>query len=195
MGLERCRSFTDHTCPVGPGLGRSAGVSMVLWSPYMTGAGIGILALVSFTFARHPLGCTTAFVKVRGMIDRQLDRAGAERLDYYRLFVPAIDTQVMVIAGIIMGAGIAAFLLPQPGAGLVPARWAAAFGPSILIRIVVAFAGGLLLIIGARWAGGCMCGHGISGTAQLSVASYLTLGATMVSGIVVALALFRFGGG
>ncbi|MGA2917632.1 YeeE/YedE thiosulfate transporter family protein [Methanoregula sp.] len=167
---------------------------MAFWSPYLVGAGIGILACLSFVFARHPLGCTTAFVKVRGLIDRVLDRTVVERLEYYRLFVPAIDGQVMVIAGIVIGAGIAALLLPQAGTGPVPSLWAATFGPSLLVRLAIAFIGGMLLIIGARWAGGCMCGHGISGTAQLSVASYLTLFATFFSGIAVALVLFRLAG-
>lgn len=167
---------------------------MTPWSPYLVGAGIGILACISFAVARHPLGCTTAFVKVRGLIDRVLYRTAVERLEYYRLFVPALDGQVMVIAGILIGACVAALLLPQPGTELVPARWAAAFGPSLAFRLVAAFTGGVLLITGARWAGGCMCGHGISGTAQLSVASYLTLFATFFSGIAMALMLFRLAG-
>jgi uncharacterized protein len=167
---------------------------MALWSPYLVGAGIGILACLSFAVARHPLGCTTAFVKVRGLIDRTLDHECAERLEYYRLFVPALDGQVMVIIGIAIGSCIAAVLLPQVVAWPVPRVWATGFDPSLLLRMAVAFLGGLLLIIGARWAGGCMCGHGISGTAQLSVASYLTLFATMVSGIATALVLFRLAG-
>jgi uncharacterized membrane protein YedE/YeeE len=165
-----------------------------LWSPFLVGAGIGILTCLSFAVARHPLGCTTAFVKVRGLIDRTLDHESVESLEYYRLFVPAIDGQVMVIAGITIGACIAAILLPQAVAWPVPRLWATGFGPSLLLRMAVAFLGGLLLIIGARWAGGCMCGHGISGTAQLSVASYLTLFATIFSGIATALVLFRLAG-
>lgn len=167
---------------------------MSLWSPYLVGAGIGILTCLSFAVARHPLGCTTAFVKVRGLIDRTLDHDCVERLEYYRLFVPALDGQVMLIAGILIGACIASFLLPQAVSGPVPLLWATGFGPSLLLRMTVAFLGGLFLIIGARWAGGCMCGHGISGTAQLSVASYLTLFATMFSGIATALVLFRLAG-
>jgi uncharacterized protein len=167
---------------------------MVPWSPYMVGGAIGILACISFAVARHPLGCTTAFVKVRGLLDRMIDRTVVERLEYYRLFVPAIDGQVMVIAGVVIGAGIAALLLPQGGTEVVPTLWASAFGPSLLIRLASAFLGGMLLITGARWAGGCMCGHGISGTAQLSVASYLTLLATLFSGIAAALVLFRLAG-
>jgi uncharacterized membrane protein YedE/YeeE len=158
------------------------------------GAGIGILTCLSFAVARHPLGCTTAFVKVRGMIDRMIDKTVMERLEYYRLFVPAIDSQVMVIAGIAIGGCIAAYLMPRTGTGGVPMVWATMFGQSLIVRVSVAFLGGMLLIIGARWAGGCMCGHGISGTAQLSVASYLTLGATLFSGIAAALLLFRLAG-
>jgi uncharacterized protein len=168
---------------------------MAPWSPYLVGAGIGILACISFAVARHPLGCTTAFVKVRGLIDLTLDHESVESLEYYRLFVPAVDGQVMVIVGIVVGACVAGILLPQAVAGAVPRVWATGFGPSLLLRIAVAFLGGLFLILGARWAGGCMCGHGISGTAQLSVASYLTLFATMFSGIATALLLFRLAGG
>jgi uncharacterized protein len=168
---------------------------VAFWSPYLVGAGIGILTCLSFAVAHHPLGCTTAFVKVRGLIDRMFDRTVAERLEYYRLFVPALDGQVMVIAGIAIGACIAATLLPQGGTGVIPSLWAAVSGPSLVVRIALAFIGGMLLITGARWAGGCMCGHGISGTAQLSVASYLTLFATLFSGIAVALVLFRLAGG
>ena len=101
----------------------------------------------------------------------------------------------MVIAGIAAGAVVAALLLfPSVPVPAVPARWAAAFGPSLLLRCIVAFAGGLLLITGARWAGGCICGHGISGACQLSVASWITLAATLLSGTIVALSIFRMAG-
>jgi uncharacterized protein len=169
---------------------------MAALSPYLAGAGIGILACISFLVLDHPLGCTTAFVKLRGLIDRHLFRRRTEGLEYYRLFVPALDGQVMVVAGIAAGAAVAALLI-FPSVSLppaVPARWAAAFGPSLLFRCIVAFAGGLLLITGARWAGGCMCGHGISGACQLSVASWITLAATLLSGTIVALAVFRLAG-
>jgi len=49
-----------------------------------------------------------------------------------------------------------------------------AFGHNPLIRISVALAGGILLGLGARRAGGCTSGHGISGSIQLSPASIIT---------------------
>ncbi len=168
---------------------------MAALSPYLAGAGIGILASISFLVLDHPLGCTTAFVKLRGLIDRTLFRRRTEELEYYRLFVPAFDGQVMMIAGIAAGAAVAALLLfPHVPVPAVSSRWAAAFGPSLIFRWLVAFAGGLLLITGARWAGGCMCGHGISGACRLSVASWITLAATLLSGTIVALAIYRLAG-
>ena len=39
----------------------------------------------------------------------------------------------------------------------------------------VAFGGGMLMAFGARLAGGCTSGHGISGTLQLNVASWISV--------------------
>jgi uncharacterized protein len=165
------------------------------WSPYLVGVGIGLLVCISFLVTGHPLGCTTAMVRIRGIIDSVLGGESSTRLAYYRLFAPAIDSQVMVLPGIVIGAAGAALLSSGFSVSVVPALWAARAGPSPIFRIIVAFVGGLLLIIGARWAGGCMCGHGISGTSQLSVASVLVLLSTLISGIAVTVLFFRVLGG
>jgi uncharacterized membrane protein YedE/YeeE len=41
------------------------------------------------------------------------------------------------------------------------------------LRAAVGFGGGLLMALGARLAGGCTSGHGISGTMQLSPGSWI----------------------
>ena len=38
-------------------------------------------------------------------------------------------------------------------------------------------AGAFLAVVGARVAGGCTCGHGVSGTSELSVESFVGAGA------------------
>lgn len=101
----------------------------------------------------------------------------------------------MVLPGIVIGAAGAALLSSEFSVSWVPVLWAAHAGPSPISRIIVAFIGGMLLIIGARWAGGCMCGHGISGTSQLSVASVLVLLSALLSGVAVAVLFFRILGG
>ena len=40
----------------------------VSWSPYIAGAGIGVLSCLALVVADRPLGCSTAFVKARGLI-------------------------------------------------------------------------------------------------------------------------------
>ena len=70
--------------------------------------------------------------------------------------------------------------------------WAARFGADSLgLRLAVAFAGGGLMAFGARMAGGCTSGHGISGTLQLSVGSWIAVVCFFVGGIATALLMFR----
>jgi uncharacterized protein len=60
-----------------------------------------------------------------------------------------------------------------------------------LLRWAAAFIGGVLMGFGARWARGCTSGHGISGTLQLAVSSWITTIALFVSGIITAMILFH----
>ena len=50
---------------------------------------------------------------------------------------------------------------------------------------MAAVIGGVLLAFGARMAGGCTSGHGISGMAMMSVASVVTVPAMFVGGMIV----------
>jgi uncharacterized membrane protein YedE/YeeE len=54
---------------------------------------------------------------------------------------------------------------------LIHDNWLKYKGPSIYKRAIWSFAGGFLLIIGARLAGGCTSGHVLSGGMQLSISS------------------------
>jgi hypothetical protein len=49
----------------------------------------------------------------------------------------------------------------------------------------------MILGIGARWAGGCTSGHGISGTLQLAVSSWLATLSFFIGGILTAMILYR----
>ena len=56
---------------------------------------------------------------------------------------------------------------------------------------LTAFLGGLLVLFGARMAGGCTTGHVLSGMAQLSIAGFLFAAAVFAGGIPTALLLKR----
>ena len=65
------------------------------------------------------------------------------------------------------------------------------FGPAIAPRLLAGFAGGALMAFGARLAGGCTSGHGISGTLQLGVGSWIALLCFFAGGAAVAFPLYR----
>jgi uncharacterized membrane protein YedE/YeeE len=70
--------------------------------------------------------------------------------------------------------------------------WEARFGDSVAARVAVALAGGALMAFGARLAGGCTSGHGISGALQLSVGSWIALIGFFAGGIATAMLMYRF---
>ena len=56
---------------------------------------------------------------------------------------------------------------------------------------MAALIGGILIGLGARWAGGCTSGHGISGTMQLAVSSWLAVVCFFIGGVFTATLLFN----
>jgi uncharacterized membrane protein YedE/YeeE len=95
----------------------------------------------------------------------------------------------------LFGALISALLSGDFALQMVPHRWAQAFGPDPWTRLAAALAGGVLLGFGARWAGGCTSGHGISGTLQLALSSWVAAICFFLGGIAAAYLLFNLIGG
>jgi uncharacterized membrane protein YedE/YeeE len=73
--------------------------------------------------------------------------------------------------------------------------WRARFGPSPAKRLVAAFVGGALVMYGARMAGGCTSGNGLSGSLQLALSGWTFMLTMFASGVLTAWALFGLGGG
>ena len=166
-------------------------LTLATWSPYLAGAGIGVLCCLAFVLSDRPIGCSTAFVKLRGLIGRTLNAEKTERMDYYREIPPRVDWALMIIPGVMIGAYISVLFSGSFHLFWVPSLWEATFGPGPVLRVVFALAGGILLGFGARWAGGCTSGHGINGSIQLSLASMVTAACFFAGGIITALLFFR----
>jgi uncharacterized membrane protein YedE/YeeE len=165
--------------------------TLAVWSPYLAGAGIGILSCLALVLADRPLGCSLAFIKARGLIGILINREKTEQNEYYREIVPNVDWAFMIVPGIIIGAFISSSLSGTFHLVWVPALWVSVFGDNAVLRVIVALIGGILLGFGARWAGGCTSGHGISGSIQLSLASMITAACFFAGGIAVAMLLYR----
>ncbi|MCF7837755.1 MAG: YeeE/YedE family protein [Candidatus Marinimicrobia bacterium] len=166
-------------------------LSATSWSPYLAGVGIGVVSWLAFLFSNHPLGVSTAFAKTAGLIEMRLrGPAVAEKL-YYRENKPAIDWEWMLVVGLLLGALTAAWLSGTIRWEWVPPMWAAKFGSNVALRLVVAVFGGICVGFGARWGCGCTSGHGISGTLQLVLSSWLAAFCFFVGGMAVAFLLYK----
>ena len=156
------------------------------WSPYVVGVLIGLLNLGALLVSKKPLGASTSFLKIGGMIYKQFDKDEVKHNEYYQKKEPKIDWGVMLIMGVVLGALVSAALSGDFALTAVPDMWAKALPGGFGLRFLAATFGGILLGVGARWAGGCTSGHGISGTSLLSVISWVATICFFIGGIVTA---------
>lgn len=162
------------------------------WSPYLVGALIGVLTMLTLYFSNKPLGASSAYARVAGLIGKGLAPRHTESLKYYQDNKPAIDWEVMLVLGAVGGAFLAAWHGGELTGEWLPAMWEARFGEgSYALRLGAALIGGALMAFGARLAGGCTSGHGISGALQLSVGSWIALICFFAGGIATAMLMFR----
>ena len=166
------------TTPVSPATTpRARSLLARSWAPYPVGIGIGLLSIFAFATADHGLGVSTPFEHAAGFVKQALDSTSG----YFAKpdNAPKVDWEMMVVVGVVAGAWLA-----SRGRASLPAT------PSSTSRLALAFGGGLLLMVGARLAGGCTSGHGITGALQLALSSWVFLPLIFVSGAVVARLLY-----
>lgn len=99
---------------------------------------------------------------------------------------------VFVIA--MIGGGFLASRYQSERAPSIPRFHQSRFGDSAMKRYLLAFIGGVIVLFGARLAGGCTSGHMMSGMMQTAVSGYLFTVAALTSAIPTAILLYRNGG-
>ncbi|HPD16218.1 MAG TPA: YeeE/YedE thiosulfate transporter family protein [Planctomycetota bacterium] len=166
-------------------------LTMARWSPYVVGVGIGVLCCLAFLLSDKTMGCSTAFARSAGMLERLFRGKAVEAKPYYQQFKPVVDWEWMLVVGLLLGAAASALLSGTFHLHWVPPLWAERVGVDPVVRWVVAFFGGICMGFGARWAGGCTSGHGISGTLQLAASGWLAVAGFFIGGIATAVALFH----
>jgi uncharacterized protein len=164
----------------------------VEWSPYLVGALIGVLNICALLLSDKPLGASTSYAKISGMILKVFNKEYVKKNKYFSNTKPKVDWGVMLVFGIVLGSFLSASLSGDFELVFVPSMWADVFTDSFLIRFISALFGGILLGIGSRWAGGCTSGHGISGTSQLSVISWVAAICFFIGGIITAGLIYGF---
>ena len=167
---------------------------MKSWSPYLVGAGIGVLSWLTFATADKPIGITTAFEYSAALAEK----AAAPQVTQPYLEakvkegkVPKIDWEWMLVIGVFIGAYLSAKMSgDRAPEEKVPPLWRSRFGGSPGVRYVGAFFGGLVMMLGARIAQGCTSGHAISGVLQLAMASWIFVPVMGLAGMAVAFLIY-----
>lgn len=144
---------------------------------YIVGPLMGLAVAGLYLTANRHLGISGAYVQIVGVARRR-------SVDPWRLWF---------LGGTVIGAAVVSLLAGYPQRGL-------AYGTlgdylSLPALAVTLFGGGILIGFGARWAGGCTSGHGLTGCATRSRGSMVALVSFMVTAVAVTLALHALTGG
>ena len=160
-------------------------------TPYLVGVGLGVLSWIAFAVAHDPLGITTALSRVgQPVAALAIGADAAAQNSYWRPMPFSWDYGVLFLVGTLAGSFACALTLGRFRLEAAPRFWRNRFGSSVVKRLVAAFASGALLMYGARLAGGCTSGHGLSGGLQLAVSSWLFLIVMFASGITASFLIF-----
>jgi uncharacterized membrane protein YedE/YeeE len=153
-------------------------LTMKSWSPYVVGAGIGVLSWFAFASADRHLAITLQYEHIAAMIERAAVPSVEHTNGYSAArarqgLSPNVGWYLMLIVGVFLGALVSSRLSGDRSGVSVPPLWRWRFGPGTAKRLAFAFLGGGLMVFGARVAGGCTSGHGISGMLQLAASSWV----------------------
>lgn len=141
-------------------------------NPYLGGTLLGVVLFLSFAITGNGLGASAAVTRVQVSALAAVAPEHVDRVAYMSELGggnrrPLADASVYMLVGTFLGGAIS---------GAVNGRLRAETrrGPrvSVPLRWTLAFAGGAIMMYGARMARGCTSGQALSGGAMLSVGSF-----------------------
>ncbi len=144
---------------------------------YVVGPLLGLTVAGFYAVTNKHLGISGAYVQV-------VDYARGRQIEAWRLWL---------LGGTFTGAALVASLGGHPQTGL----GYGALGEylSLPALIAVLFVGGVLIGFGARWAGACTSGHGLTGCATRSRGSMVAVCTFVVTAVAVTLLIHALTGG
>lgn len=145
---------------------------LLAWPPAVAGVLIGLLQLALVFAVGDTVGGSSAYCTVTSQI--LVTKSMEAKVPYLAPFKRGLANwwQVFYVGGAIFGGFMSAFA--SGSLGSVPG-----------VSLQSAFIGGFLMLFGARMAGGCTSGHGISGVSLLMALSMLAAGAMFAGGTIV----------
>jgi uncharacterized membrane protein YedE/YeeE len=155
------------------------------WSPYVAGGLSGLVIIVSVLWTGQFFGASTTFVRSAGMLGKYFGPERVDQLEYFIRYLPRFDWQFLFVIGIFLGSLVSALTSNSFKWQGVPDMWAERFGTNPALRGIAAFIGGSIAMFGARLAGGCPSGHGLSGVSQLAASGLIAMIFFFVGGIIM----------
>ena len=162
-------------------------------NPYLAGALAGLVIIVSVAVSGNYFGSSTSFIALLGMLEKAITPERFAQIEYFKIVEAAVTWQVLFVLGILLGGFIAAKMFGDFKIQSIPSLWNSRFGTSKPKRYLVAFAGGLISMIGARLGGGCPSGQ-MSASILLSISGFVSMIMFFIFGIIVAKLIYRGGG-
>ena len=144
---------------------------------FVVGPAMGLVVAGMFAVANKHLGVSGGYAQLIAL-------ARGRPVEAWRLWF---------LAGAFGGAGLAALLGDNPQTGLEYGALGDYLSLPALIGVLLA--GGVLIGYGARWAGGCTSGHGLTGCAIRSRGSMVVAATFMATALAVTLLLHWVTGG
>ncbi len=157
--------------------------------PYLSGVALGLVLLAAFVFAGRGLGASGAFAATASGAVAAAAPDYAAANPYFGRYLarpggPWREWLLLEIAGVAIGGFLSAALAGRLRRGVERGAGVAAGS-----RLLIAFAGGAVMGVGAVLARGCTSGQALTGGALLSVGSWAFMMATFAAGYAVAPAL------
>lgn len=78
------------------------------WSPYVVGAGIGVLSWLTFYFSDKPIGASSFYATVAGMLGKSVAPRHTDSLHYFKNNPPKLNWEFAFVLAAVGGAAVAA---------------------------------------------------------------------------------------
>ena len=182
------------------------------WNWVVSGIAIGFVFLIA-VFLVKPIGVSTQFVILDGIawdaVDNDvvvkdekakkgysspnayLNKSGGK---YAKNIAKPVNYSFIFVVAMLAGGLLASLLQVSPTDRKSlnsPQVWRDKYGHSLSKRFIASFIGGILVLFGARLAGGCTSGHMISGMMQTSISGYLFAVGAFVIAVPVAILMYK----
>ena len=184
------------------------------WNWMLGGIILGGIFTLAIFFVK-PIGVSTQFVILDGFIWEKfssdlivsdenakygysssnvyLDKSGGK---YAKNVDNPMNYSFIFILSMLFGGFVAARMVKTKDSQddmVSPKIWMDSFGSSSFKRYCATFVGGILVLFGARLAGGCTSGHMMSGMMQTSISGYIFALSVFIVAIPLAFLLYKKG--